>query len=406
MFPQVIEIGLQPAPQKSAAAAGLRYLLDDQPGITRVKKGKSFGYQSRDGRMLKDPADLGRIKSLAIPPAWTDVWISPAPNGHLQAVGRDARGRKQYRYHPRWREVRDDSKYLRMLDFAKCLPKIRAKISRDLKLSGLPREKVLAAVVRLLEISLIRVGNDEYAKTNNSYGLTTMQDRHADIKGSKLKFSFKGKSNKRHTVEIDDKRLARIVRNCQELPGQELFQYEDENGQVKDVNSSDVNDYLREITGKEFTAKDFRTWAGTVLAAMALQELEKFDTKAQAKRNVTQAIESVAARLGNTPTICKKCYVHPAIVNSYLDGSMLKTLKIRAERTLKEEVAQLKPEEAAVLAFLQKRIAQEAEPLEKSLARSLEQRARLNLRKVARSAPPGLENKDNLRRSRKIRARR
>lgn len=379
------------APQESAAAAGLRYVLDDRPGISRTKIGKSFHYIAPNGKKIKDPADLGRIKALAIPPAWTNVWICPGANGHLQAVGKDARGRKQYRYHKRWREVRDDSKYQRMLDFARALPSIRTIVSEHMRLPGLPRKKVLGTVVRLLEISLIRVGNEEYAKENSSYGLTTMLDRHADVSGGKMRFTFKGKSNKRHTVEIEDKRLAKIVKNCQELPGQELFQYEDENGQVQDINSADVNEYLQEITGKDFTAKDFRTWAGTVLAALALQEMKQFDTKAQAKRNLTQAIERVAERLGNTPTICKKCYVHPTILNSYLDGSMLKTLRLRAEKALKEDIAELKPEEAAVLAFLQKRIAQESEPLEKALARSIRSRSRLNLKRIPRAKTPGFK---------------
>src|SRR4051812_42366512 len=310
-------------PVESARAGGLRYVSDESPGFGRQRAGKGFRYFHTSGKELRDPAHLGRIKSLAIPPAWTDVWICPVANGHLQATGRDARGRKQHRYHPRWREVRDDTKYNRMIAFAKLLPKIRKRVAQDLKLSGLQRNKVLATIVKLLELSLIRVGNDEYARDNNSYGLTTMKDRHAKIRGAKIVFDFRGKSGKDHTIEIEEPRLAKIVKNCQDLPGQELFQYVDEEGQRQDVRSEDVNEYLREIVGDDYTAKDFRTWAGTVLAAIALRELKKFDTQAEAKKNIVRAIENVAERLGNTPSVCRKCYIHPAVVNSYLEGTML-----------------------------------------------------------------------------------
>jgi DNA topoisomerase-1 len=277
----------------------------------------------------------------------------------LQATGRDARNRKQHRYHPRWREVRDENKYSRMIAFGKALPKIRKQVLRDLSLSGLTRNKVLAAVVRLLEVSLIRVGNEEYARENESFGLTTMRDRHVDVNGSMIEFNFRGKSGKWHKVGIRDRGLAKVVKSCQDLPGQELFQYLDEEGKRQDVKSTDVNDYLREISGQDFTAKDFRTWAGTVLGAMALREFEQFDSKAQAKKNIVQAIENVAMRLGNTPAVCRKCYVHPDIIDSYLDGTLVRTLKRRAEEQLATSLKSLTPEEGAILGLLQQRLARE-----------------------------------------------
>ena len=346
---------------EAARAAGLRYVSDASPGISRKRSGRSFRYLGPDGQPIRDADDLARIKALAIPPAWTAVWICRTERGHLQATGRDERGRKQYRYHPRWRSVRDESKYHRMLAFAKALPAIRERTGRDLARPGLPREKVLAAVVRLLETTLIRVGNDEYARTNRSYGLTTMRDRHVEVDGASVRFRFKGKSGVRHEIGFDDRRLARIVERCQDLPGQELFQYLDAEGQVHDVGSDDVNAYLREVVGEAFTAKDFRTWAGTVLASLALQEYEVFDGQAQAKKNVVRAIEAVAERLGNTPTVCRKCYVHPAIIDAYLDGTMIQTLKQRAERAMAEAVRDLRPEEAAVLVLLQHRLALEGD---------------------------------------------
>lgn len=353
-------------PVEAADAVGLNYVTDDMPGIRREPAGKSFRYRHATGEIVKDPKSLGRIKSLAIPPAWTDVWICADPNGHLQATGRDARRRKQHRYHPRWREIRDETKYARMLAFARALPKIRKRVDRDLRPPGLPRNKVLATVVRLLEVSLIRVGNEEYAKENNSFGLTTMKNRHVDISGSTIRFHFRGKSGKMHEVDIRDPRLARIVRDCQALPGQELFQYVDENGERQNVKSGDVNNYLREITGEYFTAKDFRTWAGTVLAAIALKEFEKFDSQAQAKKNLVQAIERVAERLGNTPAVCRKCYIHPNVIDSYMDGTLIETLKDRAEAQLKGYLGKLRSEEAAVVGLLQQRLT-----LEQQLARSL-----------------------------------
>ena len=351
-----------PAPATNGPAvareASLRYVHDDRPGIRRVRSGRGVRYVGPDGALIRDAETLARIKKLAIPPAWTDVWICPFANGHIQAVGRDERGRKQYRYHERWRAAQDEAKYGRMIAFGKALPRIRRQIARDLARPGLDRRKVLAAIVRLLETSLIRVGNDEYARTNGSYGLTTLKDRHASCNGSAIRFRFRGKSGIVHEVEVNDRRLARVVRQCQDLPGQELFQYVDETGQVRDVTSGDVNEYLRQVAGQEFSAKDFRTWAGTVLAALALREFEAFDSQTQAKRNILEAIRSVAKRLGNTPTVCRKCYVHPHIIDAYLEGTMLDAMRRRAEEAM-EDVTKLRPEEAAVLALLQRRLAQE-----------------------------------------------
>jgi len=345
-------------PVKSARDARLRYATDDRPGITRKRSGKGFRYVAPDGDVVRDNEKLERIKSLGIPPAWSDVWINPDPRGHLQATGRDEKGRKQYRYHSRWRDVRDEVKYGRMVAFGMALPGLRKRVEDDLALPGLPKEKVIAAVVRLLETTLIRVGNEEYARQNRSYGLTTLRDRHMEVEGSKLQFSFKGKSRKKHNVVLTDRRLAKIVQRCQELPGQELFQCVDDDGEQRTVTSEDVNDYLREVTGQEFTAKDFRTWAGTVIAALALQEFESFDNEAQAKKNIVSAIQTVAERLGNTPAICRKSYVHPQVIDAYLDGSLLAVLKQRADK-MSESLSELRPEEAAVLALLQRRFAEE-----------------------------------------------
>ena len=340
----------------AAKQAGLRYVSDASPGITREAAKDGFRYRAADGRPVRDAATLARIKSLAIPPAWTDVWICPWENGHLQATGRDARRRKQYRYHPRWRSVRDEAKYERMLSFGKALPAIRAQVERDLRQPGLPREKVLATIVYLLEATMMRIGNEEYARHNRSFGLTTLRDRHVRIDGSEVEFHFRGKSGVRHAIKVDDPRLARIIRRTRDLPGQELFQYIDDDGRRCAVDSADVNDYLRALTGADYTAKDFRTWSGTVLAALALQEYEKFDSQAQARKNVVRAIEAVAQRLGNTPSICRKCYVHPAVIESYLDGTMLHALQQRAQEELVHDLHALRPEEAAVLALLQERL--------------------------------------------------
>jgi DNA topoisomerase-1 len=346
-------------PVKSAKVAGLRYVSDTGPGIQRIRVGEEFTYIGLDGKPLGNAEELQRIRALAIPLAWTDVWICPIPDGHLQATGRDSKGRKQYRYHARWREIRDATKYNRMIAFGQALPLLRKQVDAGLSRPGLPREKVLATVVKLLETTLIRVGNTEYARHNRSFGLTTMRDRHVEIAGSNLRFVFRGKGGKQYTVDIKDRRLARIVKRCQDIPGHELFQYIDDAGQRQMVDSSDVNEYLREITGQDFTAKDFRTWAGTMLAALALQEFEQFDTQAQAKKNIVQAIERVAEWLGNTPSICRKCYIHPEVIDAYMEGSLLEVLKQRAEQALVESLSGLSSEEGAVLAFLQQRLSRE-----------------------------------------------
>ena len=347
-------------PVASAKAAGLRYVSDATPGFGRKRAGKAFSYLDRDGNPIRDRETIARIKALGIPPAWTDVWISPDPRGHIQATGRDAKGRKQYRYHPRWREVRDDTKYGKLMAFGRALPAIRERVDADLKRPGLPREKVLATVVRLLEATLIRVGNEEYAKSNESFGLTTMRDQHAEVDGTSVRFTFRGKSGVEHEIGVRDRRLAKIVKRCQDLDGQELFRFEDEHGESQTLDSADVNAYLREITGEEFTAKDFRTWAGTVLAAKSLQEFAAVDTDAEAKKNVVAAIEAVAARLGNTRAVCRKCYVHPAVVDAYLDGSLAETVRERADAELAAELSALPPEEVAVLVLLRQRLAVEA----------------------------------------------
>ena len=348
-------------PRDAAESAGLRYVSDGRAGVRRKKAGTGFSYGRADGLKLTEKDVLTRIKALAIPPAWTEVWICPFADGHLQATGRDAKGRKQYRYHPLFREVRESTKYEHVVAFADALPAIREKVQEHMALRGLPREKVLATVVHLLETTLIRVGNDDYAKQNNSYGLTTLKNRHVSVDGNEVRFRFTGKSGKQWSLRVRDRRIAKIIKACQDLPGQELLQYVDEAGNCQDVTSSDVNDYLNEITGKDITAKDFRTWAGTVLAAMALNELENFDSAAQAKRNLRAAIEKVAGKLGNTPTICRKCYVHPEVLNSYLDGKLVLELKEKAESELRGDVQSFKPEEAAVLALLRGRLAKEAE---------------------------------------------
>jgi DNA topoisomerase-1 len=345
----------------AARAAGLRYVHDGRPGIRREAAKDGFRYLDSHGEPVDDEATLARIKSLVIPPAWQDVWICAQANGHLQATGRDARGRKQYRYHPKWRTARDEVKYERMLKFGDALPAIRHEVDRALKLPGLPRDKVLATIVYLLEATMMRVGNEEYARTNKSFGLTTLRNRHAKVDGSDVEFSFRGKSGVYHKVKVHDRRLAGIVKRTRDLPGQELFQYVDEDGATHSIDSSDVNDYLRTITGEEYTAKDFRTWSGTVLAALALQEFEKFDSETQAKKNIVRAIESVAEKLGNTPTICRKCYVHPAVLDAYLDGAALEVMRERTEETLAEDLHALQPEEAAVLAMLQQRLRHEQE---------------------------------------------
>jgi DNA topoisomerase-1 len=315
-----------------------------------------FKYYSPTGKLIRSASELERLRALAVPPAWTDVWICRDPRGHIQATGRDARGRKQYRYHPDWRACRDETKYERLAAFARALPRIRRRTHADLRRQGLPREKVLATVVQLLEKSLIRVGNDEYARENESFGLTTLRNRHVNVRGSTLIFEFKGKSGVHHRVNVNDRRLASIVRQCRELPGQELFEYFDEHGKRQDVGSADVNQYLREIGGEAFTAKDFRTWAGTVLAVVALQALPPGSTKAQTKRNLLQAIDAVSGMLRNTKAVCRKSYIHPRILDGYTAGTLLAAID-RHTRAHVRHVAGLKPEEELTLALLRTRAA-------------------------------------------------
>ena len=355
---KIREIEIVNDPEAAAEEAGLRYVSDESPGYTRQRRGKKFVYFDTEGKEIRDETRILRLNRLAIPPAYTDVWICPSPNGHLQATGRDARRRKQYRYHERWREVRDENKYERIVVFAQTLPKIRRRVNRDLKRRGLPREKVLATVVQLLERTFIRVGNEEYAKENQSFGLTTMRNRHVEVKGSKLRFRFRGKSGQEHDIDTEDRRMARVIRKLQDLPGQEIFQYVDEEGARRPVTSEDVNQYLGEISGEDFTAKDFRTWAGTVMAAIALQAQEAFENESQAKKNVKAAVSAVAKMLGNTPAVCRKCYVHPAVLETYLDGNLIEGLKERTEDMLENSLGDLRSEEAAVLAFLREKLAQ------------------------------------------------
>ena len=351
-----------PDPVASAKAAGLRYTTDAKPGLRRKRNGKGFTYRDAEGTPVRSPAELDRIRALVIPPAWSDVWICPDARGHLQATGRDARGRKQYRYHPKWREIRDETKYERLIGFALALPGIRRRTSEHLRRPGLPRQKVLATVVQLLEKTLIRVGNDEYARSNRSYGLTTLRHGHVAVSGARVTFSFRGKSGVAHEIDLADRRLARIVKQCRDLPGYDLFQYIDEDGARQTIGSGDVNEYLKDISGGEdLTSKDFRTWAGTVLAAEVLQEFEICRSSSQARRNIVRAIEMVAGRLGNTRAVCRKCYIHPAIFEAYLDGTMRGGSATRG-RSLPRSADQLTDGEAAVLGLLQRR-------LERGLAR-------------------------------------
>ncbi len=341
--------------KEEAQDAGLRYVSDDQPGLTRKHHGKSFTYHYPDGRKIADRATIKRVEGLVIPPAWDDVWICASANGHIQATGRDARHRKQYIYHPKWRVQRDETKFDHMRAFARALPKIRRRVAADLRRREMDYQKVIATVVRLLETTVIRVGNDEYARENGSYGLTTMRNRHVRVRSGNIAFSFKGKSGKQHEITLHDPRLARIVRSCQELPGQQLFSYV-EDGAVRRVESSDVNDYLQKIAGSNFTAKDFRTWIATVLAATAFRELEAVTSATQAKKNIRMVIESVAKILGNTPTICRKSYVHPDIINAYVEGETLSAVSQRISNEVKPSLNRLRPTEAAVLALLQRRL--------------------------------------------------
>jgi DNA topoisomerase-1 len=335
-----------------AMAVGLRYVTDKDPGFCRRRYGKGFVYFDTAGRILRDEGHIARIKSLAIPPAWSDVWISPYSNSHLQVTGRDSKGRKQYRYHPHWSQTCNQTKFDRMLAFADALPIIRAQVNQDLSRPGLPREKVLATIVRLLETTLIRVGNEEYAKTNKSFGLTTMRDRHVKVDGATVRFSFKGKSGLKHTIDLRDRRLAGIVKRCQELPGQELFQYLDENGELRDVSSEDVNQYLREVTQQDFSAKDFRTWAGTLCMIAAMEEAtSERDSAARSKSQLIQAVKQVAKSLGNTPAVCRKYYIHPAVIEAYGHGTFHYAL-LRTDDTGDYRAGGFHPEEIAVVRFL------------------------------------------------------
>ncbi len=342
---------------EAAQDAGLRYTTDDRPGIRRVRAGRGFRYVGADGKVVRDAAELRRIKRLAVPPAWTSVWICGDPRGHLQATGRDAKGRKQYRYHERFREVRDEGKYERMIDFAKALPKLRARVEADLSSAKLSREKVIATIVRLLEQTLIRVGNEEYAKANRHFGLTTLRGRHVAVRGPRMRFRFTGKSGAHHDVDLHDARVSRVIRSLQELPGQELFQYVDEGGEMRRVGSDDVNAYLRAVSGQDFTAKDFRTWAGTVLIARALLACEPVANVPYARKNVTAAIAKVAQRLGNTPAVCRKAYVHPAVVEAYIAGELVDPPRRRAATP---KSSGLRREEARVLKLLESHLAKVA----------------------------------------------
>jgi DNA topoisomerase I len=337
-------------PRRTARWGGLQYVSDAMPGIRRRRTGKAFTYIDSSGRPIRDARTLLRIRRLAIPPAWTDVWISPESNGHLQATGRDARVRKQYRYHDQFRKEREAVKYEHLVAFARMLPRIRRRTARDLSLPELPRKKVLATVVNLLEKTLIRVGNPEYARENGSFGLTTLRNRHVMIAGSELRFHFTGKSGKERRLAISDRRIARVVRACQSLPGQQLFQYRDHTGARVGITSADINGYLREITGRDVTAKDFRTWGGTMMAAAALRALPAFGTRTEAKKNLNEVVKRVARKLGNTPAICRCCYIHPHIIECYGQGRLAGDL-IRAPS--RERVARtLSRAEAAVLALL------------------------------------------------------
>jgi len=321
MFVMVSSIAEAISPSASAEIAGLNYVSDQQPGIRRIGNVRDDFRYRKAGRLVRDTETLNRIRSLAIPPAWSDVWISPDPNGHIQAVGRDSRGRKQYRYHPRWRETRDSTKYHRMVSFGECLPKIRARVSRDLSSDELHRNKVLATIVRLLEETSIRVGNEEYTRHNNSFGLTTLRGRHVRITGSKIRFLFRGKGGIHHEISLEDRRMAKIVKRLRDLPGYELFQYV-ENQETHSIGSVDVNAYIREISGEDFTAKDFRTWNGTVLAADALRKMDPCTSIHSRKKNIIKAVETVADHLGNTVAVCRKCYIHPSVLDAYLAATL------------------------------------------------------------------------------------
>ncbi|RPJ54280.1 MAG: DNA topoisomerase IB [Acidobacteria bacterium] len=356
--PEQQENGALPVDSPTVARlAGLRYVPDTRPGISRRRAGKGFYYIRPDGTRISDPAELKRIRRLAIPPAWNNVWISPYLNGHLQATGRDARGRKQYRYHEQWRQIRDETKYRRLATFARILPKIRAQVEQDLAEASLSRRKVVAAVVRLLEETLIRVGNEEYARSNRSYGLTTLRDKHVKVKGHAVHFKFRGKSGVEHCVGLRDRRLSRIVRRCQELPGEELFQFVNGNGEPTPISSSDVNEYLREVAGEDYTAKDFRTWAGTLAAALALERHPAPSSMTEAKKNLVAVVKEVAHKLGNTPATCRKFYIHPVIIDAYVDGALPQLMGRVARQVYEESPHGLGRHEMSLVEMLEEQVA-------------------------------------------------
>lgn len=348
------EVAVADANKAHAAAASLRYVTDARPGITRKHAGKGFTYLLPNGSKVTDEATLERIRALVIPPAWTDVWICPTANGHLQATGRDAKGRKQHRYHERWRAVRDENKYGRLTRFARALPAVRKQVAADLASRGMPERRILAMVVQLLETTYIRIGNEEYARSNGSYGLTTLTDDHVSIRGARIRFSFRGKSGKEHDIELNDPRLAKLVKKSRDLPGEELFQYVDDDGEPHPVDSAQVNAYIREIAGDEFTAKDFRTWAGTVLASRALElELAEGDGEPLTKAAIARAVKDVSGHLGNTPAVCRRCYIHPVVLDAFTDEDALE--QWRAAKSKPRKVAGLSSEEVALLHFLEQK---------------------------------------------------
>ncbi len=349
--PRRRSLRLNTDPRKAARAAHLRYVNDGEPGIRRERAGKGFSYIGPDGQRIHDQATRDRIAALVIPPAWTDVWICVDEDGHIQATGRDDKGRKQYRYHPRWQDIRGETKFNRMMLFGQALPKIRERVEHDLSRRGLPRKKVLAAVVRLLGSTFIRVGNMEYARDNDSFGLTTMRDEHVEIAGATLHFEFRGKSGKDHVVEMKDRRLARIVRSCQDVPGQDLFQYTDDQGNAHRVTSADVNAYIQDASGESFTAKDFRTWGGTMLAIQALAGLEPFADENASKKNLVAMYKSVAEQLGNTVAVCKKYYVYPLIAELYRSGRLADYVSSN-ERDSDGDVHSLQQWERVLIAIL------------------------------------------------------
>jgi len=344
-------------PVQSAKDAGLRYFHESQLTIDRVKSGDNFYYRDKAGQKITDQETLARINALVLPPAWVDVVISPAANSHLQAIGTDEKGRKQYRYHPDWLKFRNETKYEKTIEFGKALPKIRSQVAEDISKHGLPREKVLATIVKLLEKTMIRVGNEQYAKENQSYGLTTLRNRHVEVGSTKVTINFKGKSGQFHTIELEDRRLARLIGKLQDLPGQELFQFIDEDDNLHGVDSADVNDYIREAANQEFTAKDFRTWRGTVLAALLLAQTKRHRTKKDNKKLVTDIVKEVAAELGNTPSVCRKCYIHPVVIASFLDGQLLQITEVNE---IEVDTTDLLPEEKLILEFLEAKTAASA----------------------------------------------